>query len=408
MENNVTSKRFLFKFIQATLFVIGLGSIILALILTESFVLKFSVDKIIYDSTLAKLVFLRIFLVFLGSILLFFFGIFINKKHILDNFIFKHENKLKNLILLVFVIILFFFIFEGFLRIYLKSETSLYGFGPGSLNFNKNYVILNNEGMRDYNFTMEKVNNTFRVVAVGDSFAYGAGVRNVNDTFLKIFERMLNNESKNEYKYEIYNFAVPGAYITSEIDILNEKGLKYKPDLILIGYNLNDFINVDPSIKDYKSIIGIPFIGFWLRNYLYSYYFMESRFNKILEIIKIKQNYESSLLGNLYSQENKEYHTEKISEIAKIAKENNVSVVFVIFPLIYNLKDYPLLPIDEFVKGAAQKEHFYVVDLLSEYSKYPESQLVVNSYDSHPNELGHELAAIGTYKIMMENNLTMS
>jgi len=407
MGQKLTSKRFLYRLIQATFFIIGLGSIILALILTENFILRFSVDKIIYDSTLAKLVFLRMFLVFVGSLFLYLFAMFLKKKEILDNFIFRHESKLKNLILLLFVLIMFFLVFEVVLRIYLKSETSLYGFGPGSLKFNKNFVLLNNEGARDYNFNIEKDNRAYRIVAVGDSFVYGAGVKNVNDTFLKVLERIFNNESKNGKKFEFYNFAVPGAYTASEIDILNEKGLKYEPDLILIGYNLNDFINVDPDIKEYKSVIGVPFIGFWLRNYFYSYYFLESRFNKVLEIIKLKQNYESALLINLYSQKNKEYHSGKISDIAKIAEENNISVVFVIFPLIYNLNDYPLLPIDEFVKDSAKKENFYVVDLLLAYSKYPESQLVVNNYDSHPNELGHKLAAEETYKIMKENNLTM-
>ena len=152
MGQKLTSKRFLYRLIQATFFIIGLGSIILALILTENFILRFSVDKIIYDSTLAKLVFLRMFLVFVGSLFLYLFAMFLKKKEILDNFIFRHESKLKNLILLLFVLIMFFLVFEVVLRIYLKSETSLYGFGPGSLKFNKNFVLLNNEGARDYNF----------------------------------------------------------------------------------------------------------------------------------------------------------------------------------------------------------------------------------------------------------------
>lgn len=50
-------------------------------------------------------------------------------------------------------------------------------------------------------------------------------------------------------------------------------------------------------------------------------------------------------------------------------------------------------------------DHFWKnerINLLPYYQEYAEKELIVNTYDIHPNELGHQLAAQAIYETLNE------
>jgi hypothetical protein len=97
----------------------------------------------------------------------------------------------------------------------------------------------NSEGFRDYEHEIVKSNNTFRIVALGDSFTEGAWVP-INDTWPKKLEKKLNqlNFSK---RFEVLNFGRGGAGTLEEVKLFEEKGLKYNPDMVILLFYPNDW-----------------------------------------------------------------------------------------------------------------------------------------------------------------------
>lgn len=90
----------------------------------------------------------------------------------------------------------------------------------------------------------------FRIIGIGDSVMFGQGV-NDDEPYLAELGRLLNEWSPMR-PVEIINTAAPGYNTAMEVAMLEDKGLRHQPDLVLIGLVENDlslpnFIRPDPS-----------------------------------------------------------------------------------------------------------------------------------------------------------------
>src|SRR3990167_23406 len=66
----------------------------------------------------------------------------------------------------------------------------------------------NSHGLRGPAVTLEKPNDTYRILFLGDSFAQGYGV-DEDKTFVRRLEKQLNDKYKQKPKIEIINAGVP-------------------------------------------------------------------------------------------------------------------------------------------------------------------------------------------------------
>jgi lysophospholipase L1-like esterase len=98
---------------------------------------------------------------------------------------------------------------------------------------------INSAGFRDYEFREEKPAGTRRLVVLGDSTSAGNGISDVTHIAAKVLERMLNGAGAGPF--QVYNLAVGGYHTYQEAEMLRVKGLRYRPDLVLVGFCLNDF-----------------------------------------------------------------------------------------------------------------------------------------------------------------------
>src|SRR5205814_8613879 len=92
-------------------------------------------------------------------------------------------------------------------------------------------LLINSQGLRDYEYTRRKKPGTFRIVGVGDSSLFGWGVP-IEDSGLKVLERRLNEKSRAR-KFEVVNFAVPGYNTAMESETFVQRFLEYAPDPVL-------------------------------------------------------------------------------------------------------------------------------------------------------------------------------
>lgn len=123
----------------------------------------------------------------------------------------------------------------------------------------KVYYNINDDGLNErFNYEQQKPEGVFRIITLGDSFTYGQYV-DTEKNWPEKLEDMLNDKKicEGSTKYEVINLGVGGFDVPYIIKRLEEKGLKYTPNLILwfesgSGY-YRDREKMDPLIKKCKD-----------------------------------------------------------------------------------------------------------------------------------------------------------
>lgn len=147
----------------------------------------------------------------------------------------------------------------------------------------------NANGFRDYDdFSYEKPSGTIRVLVLGDSHTEGFEVRQEH-TFAAIIERYLKREGLTA---EVMNAGISGFSTAEELIFLENEGIKFAPDFVVVGFFANDFEdNIKsglfevgeqgdlivrkkthiPGVRIQNLIYSVPFVK-WLgeHSYLYS------------------------------------------------------------------------------------------------------------------------------------------
>ncbi|HEX9945574.1 MAG TPA: GDSL-type esterase/lipase family protein [Thermoanaerobaculia bacterium] len=94
-------------------------------------------------------------------------------------------------------------------------------------------VRINSQGFRaDREYAPEPPPGTLRIVAVGDSFTFGQGVK-LAHAWPSILERRLANA-------EVVNLGVPGYGVDQQLLMLESRGLRFRPDLVILGLHMPD------------------------------------------------------------------------------------------------------------------------------------------------------------------------
>ncbi len=282
----------------------------------------------------------------------------------------------------VFIILL---LAETSLRIFLPQDFKDI-IGPNADTFNRNYVSFNSLGFRDSEHSLLKPENTIRIAAVGDSFTFGYGIKNVNDTYLKLLEQLLNSNSGRN-NYETLNFAKIGVDSAFEVSLIKQSALDYKPDIILVGYVLNDLT----ITSGYRK----PSLFFWANQILvrfsYTYFFLKERWDKLHAFFGTP--YYESVQRAFASPEIRQLNNPYFEELGRISLEKNITVAVAIFPFFYKFSNYPFKDAHAYVVNASLANGLVPIDLFSCYNGRQEQDLIIHPKDSHPNELAHALAA---------------
>ena len=103
-------------------------------------------------------------------------------------------------------------------------------------------VVTNSLGFRDRRLPGPKPPGTMRVVVLGDSFTQGYGV-DEEDAYPRRLERLLD-ERQPARRHEVINLGVPGACPLDYDAHLEEVGLAYEPDVVVVGFMANDVSDI--------------------------------------------------------------------------------------------------------------------------------------------------------------------
>jgi hypothetical protein len=97
----------------------------------------------------------------------------------------------------------------------------------------------NSAGLRDTEHPLIKPEGTFRVLGLGDSFTAGWGAA-YEETYLRRSEVALNARAGEHPPVEFVKAGINGYFPQTERMLLVNYGLKYRPDLVVVGFLAND------------------------------------------------------------------------------------------------------------------------------------------------------------------------
>ncbi len=443
------------RLIDYLLLIVGLGLVLSSIFLIKNPPTLRIVN--IFEGFLLKLVVLS-----LGLILLVREGQFFFKKKVEQNKedLHKKYNRDKrqkiaqNLILLVGFILFSIAVLEIFLQltaqkgcriddptlnhIYLPNCT--FNFKTGEWNVR---TQTNSLGLRDKEI-LPKEKDQYRILMLGDSFLAGYGVEQ-EEMYSEILQDKLVQSG---IKVDIINTGVTSYSPILEYLYLKNKGLKLKPDMIILNLDMsdiqNDYFYEKVALFDEKKLpLAVPAQK---NNLLYKLY-TEIKVIKLLEIPLLILDAEfppKKIYGEKYWYNLKydryaitrdglnltleeEYWGPTLKYIQllnKLSKENNITFILMTYPYGHQVSqnewdtgrhnfgfergkiysDRPNLILKQFAKE-------YKIPFISLFSGFKEQKksnpdlLLFFPYDGHFNPEGHKLAAEILYSELIKLNL---
>lgn len=322
----------------------------------------------------------------------------------------QNKELFTNLILVFFVIFIFFIAGEVALRLVFSEQIySEYGQGPGGSNFN-NSINYNSLGFRDVEHDVQNLNQKFRILVIGDSFTFGAGINDQKNIYSRLLQKKLDTEY-GENRFEVINMSVQGYSTIDALEVLTNKGIKFNPDLIILGYYINDAEGLDSRVgfEDlYYHHYLFPYeLGGLLYRNSFMYYFAESRAKNVLKNLGFGNNQYTEYINHLYSDSNPFFneHEKYLENFIALAKDENAEVVVMNIPVIANFDNYAFSFVDDYVEEITTSNNAKYFSPLPHFSGYSAEELRVSFMDSHLNELGHTIVADALFDFLGEESL---
>jgi len=238
----------------------------------------------------------------------------------------------------------------------------------------------NSQGLRDREFSVERVPGKLRIAMLGDSLTVGWGVP-VDDTFAKRIERMYAAAGIDA---EVINFGVGNYNTVQEVQAFLAKGHRYRPDIVVLNYFVNDAELLEPARSPSP-----------LMRACYACVFLAGRGDAVVRQFLGGMDwaqYYLSLYGDGTSQGWVEAKA-AIGRLAEATKASGAKLVIANLPELHDVKDYRFGRITDLVRQAAAEHGAVFVDVLPAIADQPSSKLWVTPPDPHPNAYANELIA---------------
>ena len=304
---------------------------------------------------------------------------------------FSGGGRLGKALLVLMGLVFGFIILEAAASVAERAQAHKAGYSP--VRGHRSREPLNAAGYRDLDHAKKKPPGVHRLVVVGDSFTYGAGVL-LDDTYGKRLERALST-SRSE-PWESIILATPGIGTEEEEQIVQNEALAYSPDVLVLGYVLNDAEGHDDAERrralDWSQAEEEKRRPpLWRRSALFR--LVADRLHATRENrLRVENHlalYRDGAPGFTAARQ-------AIGRVAARCRDERVPLVAAIFPLFANSLDtaYPFESVHQKVGAVFKSSGAVVVDLLPYYRDLDWRLLVVEgARDEHPNELAHRIAA---------------
>ncbi|MCE6990324.1 SGNH/GDSL hydrolase family protein [Dyadobacter sp. CY323] len=228
------------------------------------------------------------------------------------------------------------------------------------------------------------------VLVIGDSFAAGHGLKDVNERFSNMLEAKLGPD-----KYSVYNLGMSGADTRDEAKRLAE--FPVKPDIIILEYFPNDIEKVGrekgltlSGAEPYADLTG-PMATIVKRFYLPNFIYWQLPHTGFSTFEKFVQTaYTDSTVLNA--------HLRDLSKMTEYRDSTNAKMYAVFIPFLFQIEKSAgyTKPVEDYLRSKGVT----VVGINDGITKIPEKERVVGKNDGHGSATLNALIADRLYNAM--------
>jgi len=262
-------------------------------------------------------------------------------------------------------------------------------------------IRTNSLGMRsDRDYSFAKPPGTYRIVGVGDSFTIGYEVE-VEDCYLSRVEQTLRDAGK---PVEVLNLGVSGFGTAEELIMLRERGFKFEPDAVIVGYFDNDigdntrsqlFELGDGGALTRRNASYLPAVK--AQDFLFSfaaYRFLAENSHLMCfvreqasEIVQKRMRKKSAAVQSLTNDDEVRLTAAMLDEVKRECDARGVRLYVLVIPSPDNTSNFP----QAFLENVGPAN---IVDMRPLQANAMSSQVLYwQRSDGHWNPAGHKMAA---------------
>ncbi len=278
-------------------------------------------------------------------------------------------------------------------------------------------IQINGHGFRDDEFTTK--NDKRRLLMLGDSVVFGAGVRK-EERLTESLEKQLN---ESDVAVELLNLGVNSYSFEHYLTLAQMNFLELEPDFVLMGFTLNDLARKEQAWPAYrygrlksdkypsKPDLLRSIQSFFSRTYAGRF---SSEVQARLAFFGVSDEEKKQYTTKWMRSVDKHWHDERektrlfssMQKFDRIMKDRDTDYLVVIFPELNTL-----LYADEFhyprhaLRDFLDRQSMEYCDLYSIFASYPgELQELFLAGDSvHFTPAGHELASLQIQQCLQKN-----
>jgi len=239
-------------------------------------------------------------------------------------------------------------------------------------------VKINSKGLRGPEVDYAKHDGEYRILYLGDSVTFGYKLADYKRTFPYLIEKILEENKKENI--QTINAGVGTYSPWQEYIFLSKEGIKYKPDLVIVSFILNDVtekftlkrfggsgsgskLNVSyNSLSDYlKDINIVSFLSTVSNRLRFGYDIhkgaLKEEFSKVEQLIKNKDH--------PYIKEGWDITLGNLKKIFDFCKNRNTPVILAVFPFTFQFNNMEANSIPQkILTRYATSNNVPVIDLL--------------------------------------------
>jgi hypothetical protein len=282
-------------------------------------------------------------------------------------------------------IVLLFFSAEAYLRLF-NIATEGYGFTAMNYHWYQNFYFghFNTFGYRDHEPKPDAPGLT-RIAVVGDSFAAGHGINNIDDTFPQLLEKQLGEH------YDV-NLVAQSGWDTDVEEVWLNGYPKY-PQIVILSYYLNDIdyllkdteLNPDNNFNTPKD----PTLSWFVLNYFvpnFVYY-------NLLQYTSTSrtQNFGMTLVNAHLDNDLWGIQADKLNQLVDWSFHHQTRMIVLLWPMIANVEASQ--PATKRVRDLFEGHGITVVDMGDALAGQNINEMILSRWDAHPSIAANRLAA---------------
>jgi len=259
---------------------------------------------------------------------------------------------------------------------------------------------------REPGFEIGNKEDAFRILVVGDSFAWGDGVH-YEDAYPHRLETRLNAVSRGD-RFEVINWSRPGWNTVRQERSLKPRLGELDPDLLILGFVLNDPEPVEPGHVEWLLSAAeprqpTPGLSSWLFEKSRLYALVWTRFENTRTHREL-----SAFYHGLFSGEHWEACRRALRRMRNLTRKRQIPMILTIFPVFDSPMDetYPYAVLHAQIREAGEALQIPVLDLMEVFQGMDTRRLAVVPFtNAHPSEIAHRVAADGILDFLVRGRL---